>query len=118
MEGGRDAAILDYFSNLFKAADNVGSMEFLDGLAGRVTFDMVEQMDKPFLIEEVEVTLKQMHPTKALGPDGMSHLFYQKYWSVVGKDVADAVLHSLNSFQFPSALNHTYDNLIPKKKKP
>lgn len=35
---------------------------------------------------------------------------------MVGKDVADAVLHSLNSGQFPSALNHTYVTLIRKKK--
>lgn len=38
-------------------------MEFLEGLIGRVTSDVV-QIDKPFMVEEVEVALKQMHPTK------------------------------------------------------
>lgn len=46
----------------------------------------------------------------------MSPIFYQKYWHVVGPSVTAAVLQALNSCVFPSSLNHTFTNHIPKKK--
>ena len=45
----------------------------------------------------MEETLKQIHPTKALGPDGMFAIFFQKYWNIVGNDVSCMVLNVLNS---------------------
>ena len=38
-----------------------------------------------------------MHLTKALGPDGMSAIFFQKYWDVIGNDITCTVLNVLNS---------------------
>ena len=45
---------------------------------------MNEGLDRVFTREEVVTAFKQIHPTKAPGPYGMSALFYQKYWNVVG----------------------------------
>ncbi|KAG2667144.1 hypothetical protein I3760_15G097700 [Carya illinoinensis] len=79
--------------------------------------DMKQQLEMEFVAAEVKVALKEMNPTKAPGPDGMAPLFYQKYWAIVGGDVARAVLDVLNTGSFPSLLNYTYVTLIPKKKK-
>lgn len=48
----------------------------------------------------------------------MSLIFYQKYWDLVGKNVTDCVLHTLNSGVMPIGLNETFICLIPKVKSP
>lgn len=62
--------------------------------------------------------LPQMNPSKAPGPDGLSPMFFQKYWHVVGNTIIEATLKALNSGEFPTSLNHTHITLIPKKKSP
>ncbi|XP_042950031.1 uncharacterized protein LOC122282138 [Carya illinoinensis] len=93
-------------------------MEVLSSIDMKVTTDMNVELLKPFVTKEVEDALKQMHPSKAPRPDGMSPIFFQKYWHVLGKSVTDAFLLSLNSGDFPSELNHTFLTLIPKKASP
>ena len=67
---------------------------------------------------EVWNALKQMHPTKAPGPNGMSPVFYQKYWNIVGPSVTNCVLQALNTGTMPKDINKTYICLIPKTKNP
>lgn len=41
---------------------------------------------------EVMNALRQMAPLKALGPDGMSLLFYQHFWHLVDQEVTSSIL--------------------------
>lgn len=75
---------------------------------------MKNQHLEGFIAPEVQKAFQQMHPTKSPGPDGMSHVFYQRYWDIVGPHVISCVLHTLNSGIMPSGLNDTYICLIPK----
>jgi hypothetical protein len=59
-----------------------------------------------------------MSPTKALGPDGLPPVFYQKYWHLIGEDISNAVLTCLNTGKILKAINHTHITLIPKVKNP
>ena len=49
---------------------------------------------REFKADEIRIALKQMHPTKALGPDGMSLIFYKKYRDVVGSNVINCPEYS------------------------
>lgn len=54
---------------------------------------MNEMLDMQCSKEEVYTTmLHQMHPCKAPGPDGMNDVFYQRFWYIVGDDVATLVI--------------------------
>ena len=79
---------------------------------------MNESLNKNFTREEIATALKQMHPTKAPGPDGMSAIFYQKYWNIVGCSITNMVLHVLNGNMSMACLNKTNIALIPKINNP
>jgi len=79
---------------------------------------MNEELLTNFKAEEVWRALKQMHPKKAPSPNGLSPIFYQNYWDLVGSDVIKCVLNALNSGVMPSDLNETFICLIPKVKSP
>ncbi|KAL0421132.1 UNVERIFIED_CONTAM: hypothetical protein Slati_3136100 [Sesamum latifolium] len=57
--------------------------EVLVSLEERVTGAMNKELLRPYTPEEIVHALKQMHPLKSPGPDGMSHIFFQKYWDIV-----------------------------------
>ena len=63
-------------------------------------------------------TLKQIQPTKSPGPDGMSALFFQKYWDIVGSNVSNMVLNALSSSMSFDVINKTNIALIPKTNNP
>lgn len=86
-----------YFERLFTTSQPRNMMVVTESIQSRVTLEMNHDLISEFTREEVEVALKQMHPSEALGPDGMSALFFQNYWEVVGNDVFSVILNSLNT---------------------
>ena len=59
-----------------------------------------------------------MHPKKSPSPNGMSHLFYQHFWSLTSECVTKTVLDFLNHGIIPPKFNETHIVLIPKVKNP
>ncbi|XP_042962749.1 uncharacterized protein LOC122297028 [Carya illinoinensis] len=110
--------VVDFFKNLFSSDSQPEFPECFSEVGVRVSPQMNEELLLPYVVEEVEVAIQQMHPSTAPGPDGMSPVFYQKYWSKVGKSVTVFVLNALNNGVFPKELNHTFISLIPKKNNP
>ena len=89
-------------------------MEVTNTIPTKVTDEMNQGLIAAFTREEVVTALKQMHPTKASGPDGMSAIFFQKYQDVVGNDITCMVLNVLNSDVSIADINQTNITLIPK----
>ena len=63
----------------------------------KVADSMNARLLSQYTAKEVTMDLKQMHPTKVLCRDGMSPIFFQSYWHILGKDVISDVLDVLNN---------------------
>lgn len=71
---------VDYYTSLFTSRGNLNMRVTVDVVEHKVTKVMNEALTQTFTEDEVAKALFQMHPTKALGLDGMSAIFYKKLW--------------------------------------
>ena len=110
--------ILDYFNSIYNSNQPSNFDESLNAMEERVSPEMNEELQKDSKAEEVWTAFKQMHPTKAPGLDGISPIFYQTYWDIVGPSITNCVLLALNSGVMPKEINKTHICLIPKTKNP
>ena len=108
----------EYYTNLFTTTWPGNIDRVLEAVDKVVTQDMAHSLTQLYTEEEVRVALFSMHPSKSLGPDGMSTLFFQKYWHIVGHNVTLAVLYVLHSGRCLKKMNFTHIVLIPKKNDP
>lgn len=60
-------------------------------------------------------TIFQMQGNKSPGPNGMSPIFYKKFWNIVGKDLILAIQQFIEDGKLSKATNHTFLAFIPKK---
>ena len=109
---------IDYFSELFTTSSPTKAVEVANTVQRCIMEEMNEQLTKEFQKEEIVQAISQMHPTKAPGPDGMSALFYQKYWDIIGDDVCSIILNTLNADASLADPNKTNIVLIPKTNRP
>ena len=110
--------VTSYFENIYTSTHPPLVEEVTNLVLTKVIAEMNAALTQDFTVEEVRTTLGQMHPTKVPSLDGMSVIFYQKYWDIVGFDVANMVLNVLNTKASISDINNTYITLVPKVKMP
>ena len=109
-----EGIILAYFKEIYSSNFLVDFRVSLGAMDKKVSEVMNEDLLMEFKEEEVWRALKQMHPTKSSSSDGMSPIFFQKYWDIVGPHVVDCVLQTPRTGIMPNGLNDTYICLIPK----
>ena len=110
--------LVSYFQGLYTSAEGPMSEEATNSIQKVISANMNHQLSSDFTVWEVQKAINEMAPLKAPGPDGMPPLFYQHFWSTLGNDVSQSILHFLNSATLPEHLNHTFISLIPKNKSP
>ena len=110
--------MVNYFKSLFTASEGIVSTGAFDCVPTVIDEEMNGILCRKFEASEVTISLQQMAPLKALGPDGLPLLFYQHFWSTVNQDVTSSILSWLNSGTIPATLNHTFIILVPKLNSP
>lgn len=105
----------EYFQNVF--AGGVGDNNFDQGYSGNgvITNEQNAMLTRELDFEEFSVAIKQMHPNKSAGPDGLNPAFFQHFWGLLGREVFDSCKSWLRECSFPPGLNNTTLVLIPKK---
>ena len=64
--------------------------------------------------DEIRDTVFSMQSLKSPGPDGLSPLFYKKYWHIVGQSVTTAIQNFFSFSKLFKELNYSFIILIPK----
>lgn len=75
---------------------------------------MDDYLTKDVSNQEILDAIKQISPLKALGPDGMQAIFYQKNWDIVEKSVCKMVRAFFHSKHMLGELDRTHITVIPK----
>jgi hypothetical protein len=112
-----EKAFVNYFEDLFTLTCPLNIEKCTNAILGKITMEMNAHLEAPFVEDEIQATLSQMAPLKALGPNGFTAKFYQQNWPIVGLEVCKAVLHFFNNAKMDENINVTHIALIPKKKK-
>ena len=113
-----ERTFVEYFEQLFTSSQPNVSAELIEATHTKVTDRMNSKLLQEFQASEIEQALKQMHPMKAPGPDGMPPLFYQHFWPTVKSIVIQTVLDFLNNGAAPPKFHETHIVFIPKIKNP
>uniref|UniRef100_A0A803P964 Zinc knuckle CX2CX4HX4C domain-containing protein n=1 Tax=Cannabis sativa TaxID=3483 RepID=A0A803P964_CANSA len=96
-----------FFSQLFTTSviDNDALNVTLPAITSSITADMNVSLLKDFTFAEVEDALHSIAPHRSPSIDGMSAMFFQHHWDIVGPLVSKCVLQILNDGADISAIN-------------
>nr|CAD1820598.1 unnamed protein product [Ananas comosus var. bracteatus] len=75
----------------------------------------LSSLSAPFTIDEVKLAIFSCAPEKAPGPDGLSMIFYQRFWNVLKSDIMELFDSFYNGTSDFSILNCNWICPIPKK---
>ncbi|KAL0449112.1 UNVERIFIED_CONTAM: hypothetical protein Slati_1467600 [Sesamum latifolium] len=73
--------IESFFRDIFRSSNPLESHleECTAGLNSKLDTDMIQELLKPYMEDEITEALFHMAPYKSPGPDGLLPLFFQKY---------------------------------------
>ena len=85
-----------------------------------LTFSKLEdqeaaRLEKPFMEEEVFISLHELNGEKATGPNGYTVAFWQFNWETVKGEVMTTFKDFFISGKFVKSLNSTFVVMVPKK---
>lgn len=117
-EGAKAEVALDYFAELFKSSNPSSYSPVFQSMIPTVTEEMNIALTRAVSSEEVQEAMFSINPDSAPGPDGMTGLFFQRFWEVIGEQVSKEIKEVFSSGEMPKDWNFTYLCLIPKIQNP
>jgi len=107
---------VDFYRKLFGKEEDSGVKLGQDfgGVDEKVTALENELLEAPFTENEVREAVFSSYAEGAPGPDGLSFLFYQKFWNLIKADLIDMFNDFFKGDLDLSRLNFSLVTLIPK----
>lgn len=94
--------VQQYYEDIFKTSEYVQVEE------SEARFMISEDQNRDLVadvsFEEFTVAVKQMHPDKASGPDGLNPAFFQQFWDCMGREVYERCKNWLLTCSFPAKI--------------
>lgn len=105
---------IQYFSELFKSSNPPSYECVFQSMAPKVSSTMNHSLTAKVSKEEVREAIFSIDADSAPGPDGMTGLFFQKFWEVIGDSVTQEIQEVFDRGVLPVGWNFTYICLLPK----
>ena len=117
-EGSKGNIAVEYYRDLFRSSSPFDIESLFMDFQGRVTEDMNQKLTEPVSAEEIMKAAFSVKGSSAPGEDGLTGIFYQKFWHIVGPQLTAEITQFFNSSIIPEGWNHTQLSLLPKIPKP
>ncbi|XP_060182374.1 uncharacterized protein LOC132612044 [Lycium barbarum] len=104
-----------FYQKQFSQEDDHADALFFNHVPEMVSQEDNEMMCATPTIDEVKNVVFELSGESASGPDGLSGLFHQACWDIVGNDVLNVVKAFWEGHTLPKSITHTNLVLLPKK---
>ncbi|KAJ4918326.1 hypothetical protein JOQ06_007900 [Pogonophryne albipinna] len=102
----------DHFRDSFKEKDVGRGDDFLELLERQVPGDIVQALELPLTVSELEGALNRMNKGKVPGIDGLPVELYAKFWSILGPVLLEVLTEVLQAGEMSGSLA-TWGDLPP-----
>lgn len=113
-EPAKGEVATEFYARLFQSSNPSPFTSWFRDMRPQVSPQMNEELTKPVSEIEVKEAVFSIKPSKAPGPDGMSALFFQKFWHVIREQFVKEVQLFFETGVLPKDWNYTHLCLIPK----
>lgn len=83
--------VFKFYENLFTLEDALGWEGKLEGILSTITEIINSRLIKPIEDSEIKKAMFSMNPNKAFVIDGMTPLFFEKFWHIIHENICNDV---------------------------
>ncbi|KAJ4931274.1 hypothetical protein JOQ06_025571 [Pogonophryne albipinna] len=105
----------DHFRDSFKEKDVGRGDDFLELLERQVPGDIVQALELPLTVSELEGALNRMNKGKVPGIDGLPVELYAKFWSILGPVLLEVLTEVLQAGEMSGSFATGVISLLYKK---
>ena len=117
-EGAKGYIAVEYFRDLFMSTNPFDLESLFEGFQSRVTQEMNTTLTAMVTADEIKQAAFSVKGSSAPGEDGLTGVFYQRFWHIVGPALVKEIQLFFSTSTIPDGWNHTQLSLIPKVTKP
>lgn len=117
-EGSKGNLAVEFFRDLFTSSNPFDLETLFQGFSSRVTPEMNAGLIAPVTPDEIKAAAFCVKGSSAPGEDGLTGIFYQKFWHIVGPSLTEEISRFFHMSILPERWNHTQLSLLPKIPKP